>query len=310
MKLNTLKTFLTCCIGLHTSSASALDWLSIGSAHASDVRMLKSNNNGLQHVDFHMHNCAFKYCFNNKVAFEELQDIMDTRHVMTKETDQEQYLDWEKSFYANALANNNGKLIGNYVTTVRPNQSSWQQSMWKHSPRQGLTLEDAHAIPSSFLETGNTTHPFSLHHHIPSSASPSSAWTPYQQSASFPWGNYLNINSGVTFDMPGHMYLDKHVPPALAYAGWSPDAWANHIKHMFNLEQGKRWVHINMTGFGDDDVTHVKAAMSKMLEDGLLVDGFIVVNFGNVPYNAAGAGFVADMNIIKDHFNHLRQVYG
>lgn len=294
-------------MGLETD-AFALAHLSIGSAHASETLALTSNSNGLEYIDWHMHNCAFKSCFPGEqpLNYSIIEQIMDTRGAMTMETDQEQYQNgWEEAAYDAAVAHNHGKPIGNYVVTVRPSYSSWDESYWIHS-LPSLPLWDCHAIPGEFLSPARSWDSRAVYHYIPGSAAPTSGWTPYQQTPEFPWGDYINVNAGVTLDMPGYMYLQNHVPLALALAGWTGAAWKAHIISMFNQESGQRNVHINMTGTGQDTVQNVKAAMEAMLADGMQINSFIVVNFSVDTYAGGTSKFVADMNEIADHFFYLR----
>jgi hypothetical protein len=292
---------------LPSSEAWALNWLSIGSAHASDTLALTSDNNGLEHIDWHMHNCAFKKCFADEqpLDFSVISQIMDTRSVMTMETDQEYVLSgWELDFYNMARLYSNYKPVGNYAVNLRPYMASWDQNKWLIN---GGNISDTNTIPGELLSYGWSGDNRNVFHYIPADASPTSTWTPYQQDNYFPWGDYLNINAGITFDMPASYYLNNLLPPKLT--GFSGLAWKAHIKHMFNQCQGKRWVYIVMSGRDGDTAKNVTRAMSEMLKDGMKVDGFIVANFSGAAYQGGPDAFVRDMNIVKNHFLYLRGMY-
>ena len=293
---------------METTAKYTVSNLSIGSAHPADLVNLTSDNNGLQGIDWHMHHCGFKPCFDGIAPqpFSLIASIMDTRGVMTMETDQEQWnYGYERYQYDQAVQFNGGKPIANYVVTLRPYGWSWDSTQWaRNSPDQ--PLEDMKALPGLLLSKDAASDGRAVYHFIPASAHPTSSWTPYQQKPDFAWGDYINVNAGITLDMLGYLYLENYVPPTMATAGFTGAAWKSHIIVMFNQERGNRTVYINMTGEGKDTVGYVKLAMITMLVDGMKVDRFIVANFSGNPYRGS---FVEDFKEIASHFFYLRDRY-
>lgn len=289
-------------------NAFALDWLSIGSAHPDDVRLLMNQSNGLQTVDWHMHPCNFKQCILpntvNLLQYSDVSTIMQTRGAMTIESDQGAWnYDYDRAYLDKMVQYSGGKPIAMYAITLRTTGWTWDSPRWTECNGQ---LDQCAALPPVLLDKNNSLDVRAAYYHIPASANPTSSWTPYQQTPEFDWGSYLNINAGVMFDMPGHNYLTNDVPQSLQSIGFTGESWKNFIITMFNQESGIRTVILQMSGNYPADVNTTMTAMEKMLEDGMKIDRFVVENFTGYPYQG---DFVGDYNKILNKFLALRNKY-
>ena len=242
---------------------------SMGSAHPNDMRKLQ---NKLPGVDLHIHPYAFFGYGTNNLQLSEISQLMVGRSAWTMETDQVRWDSGYEISYYNGVQNNTSAPCLNVFITIRPTPPTWLSSAWTADP-----IATAQAIPAELLQKTNITDNRSAAHYY-SNQLFTSSWTPYQQNPGMPWGEYLNINGGVTFDMGDSSYwLGNHVPPSLEAVGWTGETWKAHIKSMFNADNGENVIAINFDK--STLLSDTKKAIESMLQYGLKIDYIIIINF-------------------------------
>jgi hypothetical protein len=242
---------------------------SMGSAHPNDMRKLR---NTLPGVDLHIHPYAFFGYADNNLQLSEISQLMVGRSAWTMETDQVRWDSGYEVSYFNGVKNHTNAPCRNVFVTIRPTAPTWLGSAWTYHP-----VETAYAIPGELLQRTNLNDTRAVAHYYGDQLFTSS-WTPYQQNPAMPWGDYLNINGGVTFDMGDPSYwLGNHVPPKLEAVGWTGATWKEHVKFMFNSDNGENVIAMNFdksTLLGD-----TQKAIDSMLQYGLKIDYIIIINF-------------------------------
>ncbi len=270
-----------------------------------------------------------------------LSSIKLGRPYFTTETDQK-YFDlntagnepWESNHIQRFIENRPEVKCENLFVKIRANEwraespTLWSQDDFPTPDR--LTLDDPNTetdetkpgicIDPIHLNAAQTSHLHDVHRYfldIPITTS----WSPVIQEKNMRWEDMININAGVTFDLPAENWLKTGSRKEVVAGGLGiPEDFAFHnenllqfqslVKSMFHAqeENGIHAVYFKLTGReGHTKENIVDAARHMVFSQGMKVDQFIVCNdVANTPYTG---DFEADFFQVAELLQNMPDRY-